>query len=101
MARHDPPRLVYVRDPHRERRLTEAADWRFFLRECYGQRGPARRQWLGQRLPSGDQMTRERWEKYTERLIHAGLAIREYERGPLELCGDYRQALQTFRESLG
>jgi len=94
------PRLIYVHDARRQNRQTEATDWRFWLREAYGERGPTRRAWVGQRLPSGTVMTRERWEAYTERLIQAGVASRPYDTAPLQLEASYREALQAFRETL-
>ncbi len=39
-------------------------------------------------------------EAYTERLIQAGVASRAYDMAPLQLDVSYREALQTFRETL-
>jgi len=51
-------------------------------------------------LPSGRRVTRPLWEEYTERLLKAGLAVREYPTASLRLVSDYREALEAFRELL-
>jgi hypothetical protein len=94
------PEYVYVRDPRREKRRRAADDFRFFLRQAYGDRGTTWGAWNDVRLPSGRAMTQSLWETYCERLIKVGLAIRPYSTAPLELASDYRDALEVFRESL-
>lgn len=98
-ARRD-PRLIYVRDSRRLER-EEAKDWRFFLAGVFKDGKTARRRWVGTKLPSGRELTRERFELYTGRLLRSGLAVREHEKGPLLINGDWRQALQAFAETLG
>ena len=78
----------------------EVADWHFFLREAYSNRETTRRFWVGRKLPSGNSMNRSQWKEYTERLRSAGLASRLHRNARLELLGDYRQALDVFREML-
>ena len=94
------PRFAYVNDPYRRRRLLAARDFRFFLREAYDGRGTTWRAWDGVVLPSGRRVTRPLWEEYTERLLKAGLAVRDYPTAPLRLVSDYRDALEAFRELL-
>lgn len=94
------PRLIYVRDPGRERRQADAADFRYWLRECYGERGTTWRAWDGEALPSGRRVTRPTWEHYTERLLRAGVAQRPHPTAAVELTTPYRDALQAFREVL-
>ena len=94
------PRFAYVNDPYRRRRLLVARDFRFFLREAYDGRGTTWRAWDGVVLPSGRRVTRPLWEEYTERLLKAGLAVRDYPTAPLRLVSDYRDALEAFRELL-
>ena len=94
------PRFAYVNDPHRRRRQLAARDFRFFLREAYNGRGTTWRAWDGVALPSGRRVTRPVWEEYTERLLKAGLAVRDYPTAPLRLVSDYREALEAFRELL-
>ncbi|HEY75785.1 MAG TPA: hypothetical protein G4O00_06345 [Thermoflexia bacterium] len=94
------PRFAYVNDPYRRRRLLAARDFRFFLREAYDGRGTTWRAWDGVVLPSGRRVTRPLWEEYTERLLKAGLAVRDYPTAPLRLVSEYRDALEAFRELL-
>lgn len=94
------PRLIFVHDARRERRQASGADFRAFLRGAYDGRGTTWRAWDGERLPSGRRVSRPVWEEYTERLQRAGLAIRPYRTGELELHGTYRDALAAFREAL-
>ena len=94
------PKLVYVHDSRRQARLQAANDFRFFLRECYNGRGPTWRKWKGTKLPSGRKVTRPMWESYTGRLIKAGLGTREYDRAPVTLTSDYKQALAAFADAL-
>jgi hypothetical protein len=93
-------RLAYVHDNRRERRLRAAADFRFFLRECYNGRGTTWRKWRNANLPSGARMTRPAWEQFTNRMLSAGLATRPYDTAPLDLTSSYKDALATFREIL-
>jgi len=97
---HNTTPLVYVRDPRRERRIRDATDFRYFLRQAYDGRGTTWRRWKDVNLPSGRHVTRPIWEEYTSRLLRAGLAVREYDTAPLVLTSDYRDALATFREIL-
>ncbi len=97
--REEPP-LVYVSDPNRELRRAEAGDFRFFLRESYSGRGTTWGAWEKIKLPSGRKVTRPRWERYTKRLMDAGLAVREYATAPLTLVGSYKDALGSFREMM-
>lgn len=94
------PRFAYVNDPYRRRRVLAGRDFRFFLREAYDGRGTMWRAWDGVVLPSGRRVTRPLWEEYTERLLKAGLAVREYPTASLRLVSDYREALEAFRELL-
>jgi len=93
-------RLIYVRDPSRQRRAERAGDFRHWLKQVYNGRGTTWRAWKGQRLPSGREVTRPVWEDYTERLQRAGLATRPYDTAPLELSGTLRDAMAAFRELL-
>jgi len=93
-------RLIYVRDPARQRRAERAGDFRAWLKAAYDGRGTTWRAWQGQRLPSGQPVTRPVWEEYTERLQRAGLATRPYDTAPLELESTLRDALGAFRELL-
>lgn len=94
------PRFVYVRDPSAQRRNDGARDLRYWLREAYGPRGTTWRAWEGQRLPSGAEVTRELWDRYTGLLLRAGLAERPYGTSTLELQSDYQAALVALRELL-
>jgi hypothetical protein len=40
------------------------------------------------------------WEEYSDRLLKAGLAERQYPTAPLGLVSTYREALEAFREIL-
>lgn len=91
---------VSIQSIERQQRQREVADWHFFLRETYNSHQTSRRFWVGQRLPSGHTMKRDRWKEYTERLRLAGLASRRHMNARLELHGDYRQALEVFRKTL-
>lgn len=91
---------VGIQSIERQQRQKEMADWHFFLRKAYHSHQTSRRFWVGQRLPSGNTMKRDRWKEYTERLRLAGLASRRHMNARLELHGDYRQALEIFREML-
>jgi hypothetical protein len=91
-------RLIYVRDPGRQRRQEQTRDFRYWLKGAYNGRGTTWRAWRGQDLPSGREVTRPTWERYTERLLRAGLARRPYDTAPLELESDLRDALEAFRE---
>lgn len=93
-------RLIYVRDPGRQRRQERARDFRYWLKQAYNGRGTTWRAWKGEDLPSGREVTRPTWERYTERLQRAGLASRPYETAPLELESNLREALAAFREIL-
>lgn len=94
------PRFAYVNDRYRRQRLLAARDFRFFLREAYNGRGTTWRAWDSATLPSGRKVTRPLWEEYTERLLKAGLAVRDHSTAPLRLVSDYREALEAFRELL-
>ena len=83
-----------------QQRQKEMTDWHFFLRETYSRRQTTRQFWVGRKMPSGNNMNRIQWKEYTERLRTAGLASRRHRNAPLELHGDYRQALDVFREML-
>lgn len=100
MLTPEEPRFAYVNDPYRRRRLLAAQDFRFFLREAYNGRGTTWRAWDGIVLPSGRKVTRPLWEEYAERLLKAGLAVRDHPTAPLRLVSDYREALEAFRELL-
>jgi hypothetical protein len=93
-------RLAYVHDPRRRQRIESGRDLRYWLREAYGERGTTWRAWDGMALPSGRRMTRPLWERYTERMLKAGLAQRPYPTAELELVSEYRDALDAFREVL-
>ena len=80
--------------------MRAATDFRFFLREAYNRRGTIWRKWKNADLPCGAQVTRPTWERYTTRLLAAGLAVREHTTAPLDLVSSYRDALATFREVL-
>jgi len=93
-------RLIYVSDPGRQRRREQARDFRYWLKAAYNGTGTTWRAWKGHELPSGREVTRPVWERYTDRLQRAGLATRPYETAPLELDSDLRDALGAFRELL-
>jgi len=92
--------LIYVRDQRRDVKQREAADFRFFLQQTYGIIGPTWRAWDGIELPSGDKMTQPRWERYSDRLQDAGLAVRPHATAALELRSSYREALERFANAL-
>lgn len=92
---------VYGSDP-RSDRYNEQRDFRFWLEKVYsGDRRTTWDDWRNVRLPSGDAMTQSRWETYCNRMLDAGLATRPHSTAPIELKGEYRTALLTFREVLG
>ena len=93
-------KLVYVHNAERERQQSAAGDFRHFLRLAYDGKGTTWRTWEHERLPGGGLVTRIAWETWTNRLVNAGLATRPYPTSELELDGDFRQALATFRELL-
>lgn len=94
------PRLIYVHNAGQERHLVQAKDFRYFLVQAWGERGTAWRDWESARLPSGKMVGQRQWEDWCARLIQAGLGFREYPTAQLTLAGDFRGALQTFREIL-
>jgi hypothetical protein len=101
LAEAEPERsFVYVRNVKAEQKRRRARDFREFLKGAYNGKGTTWRSWKGERLPSGERVTRPVWEEYTERLERAGLGSRPYETASLELTSDYRDALETFAEVL-
>jgi hypothetical protein len=94
------PRFVYVRNVKAEQRRSRARDFRAFLRGAYDGKGTTWRAWKGERLPSGERVTRSTWEEYVGRLERAGLGAREYDTAPLQLTSGYTEALESFAEVL-
>jgi hypothetical protein len=94
------PRLIYVHNAYRQQHERDAGDFRHFLKLAYDGGTTAWRTWEDQPLPSGRRVTQPLWEMWCGRLKASGLASRPYPTAPLVLAGDYRQALDTFRELL-
>ena len=94
------PRLIYVHNAYRQQHERDARDFRHFLKGVYDGGTTAWRAWEDQPLPSGRKVTQPLWEMWCGRLKASGLASRPYPTAPLALAGDYRQALETFREVL-
>jgi hypothetical protein len=94
------PRLIYVHNAYRQQHEQDAGDFRHFLKVVYDGGTTAWRTWENEPLPSGRRVTQPLWEMWCGRLKTSGLASRPYPTAPLALAGDYRQALETFRELL-
>jgi len=93
------PPIIWAHDGGKRRQQQERArDFHYWLRGAYGPVGTTFDAWDGQRLPSGERVTQEMWERWCKRLLDAKLAERPYPTSTLQFTSDYLDAVRVFSD---
>jgi len=93
------PPIIWAHDGgKRQKQQERTRDFHYFLRGAYGPVGTTFDAWDGQRLPSGQSVSQEMWEKWCKMLLDAELAERPYPTSTLQFTSDYLDAVRVFSD---